>query len=76
MSLQRQQADLAHLDPESVLERGYSIVYAADGGILRNSDQIEVGDTIRMTFAKGWSQGARDRERVRLADKLSIIVDI
>ena len=28
VSLQRQQANLAHLNPESVLERGYSIVYA------------------------------------------------
>ena len=31
MNLQRKQADLTHLNPESVLERGYSIAYAADG---------------------------------------------
>jgi exodeoxyribonuclease VII large subunit len=57
MSLQRQQTHLAHLNPESVLERGYSIAYDADGTVLRNSDQIDIGDTIRVAFAKGWSRG-------------------
>jgi exodeoxyribonuclease VII large subunit len=54
--LQRQRAHLAHLNPESVLERGYSIAYDADGGVLRSSDQIEVGDKIRVAFSKGWSR--------------------
>lgn len=58
MSLQHRQADLAHLDPESVLERGYSIAYTADGEVLRKSDQINVGDTIRVAFAKGWSKAS------------------
>jgi exodeoxyribonuclease VII large subunit len=58
MSLQRQQADLAHLNPESVLERGYSIAYAPDGTILRSSDQTDVGDIIRVAFAKGWSRAS------------------
>lgn len=56
MILQHQQAHLAHLNPQSVLERGYSIAYAADGTILRNSDQVSVGDNIRVTFATGWSK--------------------
>lgn len=56
MSLRRQEANLAHLHPASVLERGYSIAYTADGTILRNSDQIGVGDLIRVEFAKGWSK--------------------
>ena len=54
--LRRQQANLAHLHPASVLERGYSIAYTADGTILRDSSQIDVGDVIRMKFAKGWSK--------------------
>ncbi len=58
MNLQRRQADLAHLNPKSVLERGYSIAFTADGEVLRNSDQIDVGDTIRVTFAKGWSKAS------------------
>lgn len=53
MSLEHQQANLAHLNPESVLERGYSIAYTADGTVLRNSNQIDIGDTIRVALAKG-----------------------
>ena len=56
MSLERQRAHLTHLNPESVLERGYSIAYAADGTVVRDSDQIKVGDTIRVAFAKGWGR--------------------
>jgi exodeoxyribonuclease VII large subunit len=58
MGLQRQQADLVHLNPESVLERGYSIAYTADGTVVRNSNQIGINDTIRVTFAKGWSKAS------------------
>jgi exodeoxyribonuclease VII large subunit len=56
MTLQRQEENLAHLNPESVLERGYSIVYGTGGAVVRSSDQIDVGDTIRVEFAKGGSQ--------------------
>ncbi len=56
MVLQRQQAHLAHLNPRSVLERGYSIAYTGSGTVLRDSDQISVGDSIQITFAKGWSR--------------------
>lgn len=55
-SLQRQQAHLTHLNPQSVLERGYSIVYDKDNKVLRENDQISIGDTIRASFAKGWSK--------------------
>ncbi len=58
MILQRQQAHLVHLNPQSVLERGYSIAYTADGAILRDSDQISIGDDIRVTFAQGWSKAS------------------
>jgi len=57
ISLQRQRTHLAHLNPESVLERGYSIAYAADGTVVRNSDQIDVDDTIQVVFARGWGRG-------------------
>lgn len=56
IGLQRQQENLVHLNPVSVLERGYSIAHTADGAVLRNSDQIGVSDTIRVTFARGWSK--------------------
>jgi exodeoxyribonuclease VII large subunit len=56
MSLQRQKANLAHLNPGSVLERGYSIAYASDGKVLRRSEQAEAGEMIRVVFAKGWTK--------------------
>lgn len=58
MGLQRQQANLTHLNPASVLERGYSIAHTPDGTVLRNSDQVSIGDTIRVTFAKGWTKAS------------------
>jgi exodeoxyribonuclease VII large subunit len=52
-TLEHQQANLAHLNPQSVLQRGYSIAYTADGTVLRNSDQVGIGEAIRVAFAKG-----------------------
>lgn len=58
MRLQRGEANLSHLNPESVLARGYSIAYTPDGTVLRRNDQVEVGDVIRVQFAKGWSNAS------------------
>ena len=55
-SLQRQQARLDLLNPNSVLERGYSIAYDKNRNVLREDDQINIGDTIKVSFAKGWSK--------------------
>ncbi|MEO6563716.1 MAG: exodeoxyribonuclease VII large subunit [Nitrosospira sp.] len=63
MSLEHQQANLAHLNPESVLERGYSIAYTADGTVLRNSNQIDIGDTIRVALAKGGIKASVSEKR-------------
>lgn len=57
-NLQHQQAHLVHLNPQSVLARGYSISYTADGHILHDSQQIHPGDDIRVTFAQGWAQAS------------------
>jgi exodeoxyribonuclease VII large subunit len=54
--LQRQEIHLAHLNPQSVLERGYSIAYDKDGNVLRSSDQFSIGDDIRVSLAKGWGK--------------------
>lgn len=51
-------ANLDHLNPRAVLERGYSIVAAVDGRIVRTAAEIAVGDRLRLTFAHG-SAGAR-----------------
>jgi exodeoxyribonuclease VII large subunit len=51
-------ANLDHLNPRAVLERGYSIVAAADGRIVRTAAELAVGDSLRLTFAHG-TAGAR-----------------
>jgi exodeoxyribonuclease VII large subunit len=62
MELQRQQENLAHLNPRAVLERGYSIAYAPDGTVVRNSNQISTGETIRVEFASGWSEALVEKK--------------
>lgn len=44
------------LDPQHVLARGYSLVLNRDGRLLSDAAQIEVGEQVRITFAKGWAQ--------------------
>ncbi|WP_072294066.1 exodeoxyribonuclease VII large subunit [Nitrosovibrio sp. Nv17] len=58
LGLERQQGSLAHLHPDSVLRRGYSIARAADGTVVRDSGQIDAGDILRVTFARGWSKAS------------------
>lgn len=52
-ALQRLGANLAHLNPDAVLERGYSIVHTAQGKIVRDSAQLAAGDLLALTFARG-----------------------
>lgn len=52
-TLKRLNLHLAHLSPQSVLERGYSIVETEDGGIVKDSAGISVGDALKITFARG-----------------------
>ena len=49
----RLQAHLHHLDPRQVLERGYAIVSAQNGEIVRSGTQLRVGDEVRLDFARG-----------------------
>lgn len=44
---------LAHLNPQAVLERGYSIVTATDGAIVRDAADVAVADAVGLTFARG-----------------------
>jgi len=58
----RLEASLSHLDPGAVLERGYSIVQKLDGGIVRDSVSLAIGEPVALRFAKG-------RARARIAAK-------
>jgi exodeoxyribonuclease VII large subunit len=42
-----------HLNPQSVLERGYSIVTDADGAIVSDAGDVKPGETIGVQFARG-----------------------
>jgi exodeoxyribonuclease VII large subunit len=45
--------NLAHLNPESVLDRGYAIVATEDGTIVSDAQQVAAGDRVALTFARG-----------------------
>ncbi len=51
--LQHMQIQLSHLNPQSILERGYSITYSMQGTIIRDSKQMNPGDRIQVKFAHG-----------------------
>ncbi len=46
-------ASLEHLNPQSVLERGYSIVTGEAGDIVRSAAQVRPGERLRLGFARG-----------------------
>ena len=49
------EAHLKHLNPELVLERGYSITESADGKIVRDSARVVADEELKITFARGWA---------------------
>jgi exodeoxyribonuclease VII large subunit len=51
--LRRLGANLEHLNPQSVLERGYSIVAREDGRIVRAAAEVQTGERLRLAFARG-----------------------
>jgi exodeoxyribonuclease VII large subunit len=51
--LGRASARLEALSPLAVLSRGYALVYAADGTLLRSATKTSVGQTIRARLAQG-----------------------
>jgi exodeoxyribonuclease VII large subunit len=61
-SLARVEAHFRHLNPQSVLERGYSITEDQQGSIVRDAAQLAVGDELRTTFSKGWAEAAVKRK--------------
>ena len=51
-------ANLAHLNPEAVLTRGYAIVTREDGLIVRDSAELDVGNSVDLRLGRGHA-GAR-----------------
>jgi exodeoxyribonuclease VII large subunit len=46
-------AGLRHLNPQGVLDRGYSIVSTAAGGIVQDAAQLVIGEPLALRFARG-----------------------
>ncbi|MGE0355954.1 MAG: exodeoxyribonuclease VII large subunit [Burkholderiales bacterium] len=56
-------SSLAHLDPAQVLSRGYAIVRAADGTVVRSGATLSRGDALDLTFAEGGATATVDAPR-------------
>ena len=41
------------IDPQNVLDRGYSLIINMEGGVIKDSAQIMEGDKITAKLAKG-----------------------
>jgi len=54
-ALQRLADHLQHLNPQSVLERGFSMTQDEQGEIVRDSSALTIGETLRIRFARGIS---------------------
>lgn len=44
---------LSHLNPQAVLSRGYALVHLDDGMLVRSSQQLETGSTVRLVLGEG-----------------------
>lgn len=51
--LKQQEVKLVHLNPQSILERGYSITYTSQGIVVRDVNQVHTDDKIQVKFAQG-----------------------
>jgi exodeoxyribonuclease VII large subunit len=47
------EARVRGLDPVATLARGWSITRRADGGIVRDAGELQVGEPVMTTFARG-----------------------
>ena len=48
--------NLDHLNPQAILERGYSIARDEQGNVVRDSSALQVGSEVGLTFALGAAQ--------------------
>jgi len=54
---------LRHLGPQSVLDRGYSIVTTEGGTVVQDASQLAAGDRARLRFARGGADATIARTR-------------
>jgi exodeoxyribonuclease VII large subunit len=51
--LETLQAELAVLNPKSILDRGYAIATADSGKIIHSPNELKTGELFRLQLAKG-----------------------
>ena len=56
LHLERMASHLAHLNPDAVLARGYSMVRNEKGEVVRESSQIRLDETLELRFHRGSAQ--------------------
>ena len=54
--LVRAEAHLNAFNPQGVLERGYSIAETANGAIVRDAATLQVGEMLKVSFARGQAE--------------------
>jgi exodeoxyribonuclease VII large subunit len=57
------ESHLKHLNPDLVLERGYSIAMTASGVIVHDAARLAAGEEINLTFARGSADAEVKRTR-------------
>jgi exodeoxyribonuclease VII large subunit len=53
LTLDRLAASLAHLDPDRVLARGYSLVQRADGSVVQDAATLATGENVTLRLRRG-----------------------
>lgn len=60
LNLDRFSSSLAHLNPEGVLARGYSIVQLENGAVVQDAAALNAGDNIGIRFHRGQAHATVD----------------
>lgn len=63
LNLARLASSLAHLNPEGVLARGYSIVQRDDGSVVQDAAMLEIGEKIGIRLQRGQIRATVDALR-------------
>ena len=54
-------SSLSQLDPHAVLTRGYALAIGPDGRAVRDASALMVGDTVKLSFARGAARATVDQ---------------
>ena len=63
LNLARLASSLAHLNPEGVLARGYSIVRREDGRVVQDAAALDAGDAVGIRFHRGQARARIESTR-------------